>query len=101
MKTECKIKNLSPSSVLSAGALSVVFTGAEAAFINMNKPRSSDVWLNGGPINRDTFEKAVAVGQGLQKRNPYGSELHRKGYEIVRQATVRYFGEDKLGEYEL
>ena len=75
-------------------------TRAEAAFINMNKPRSSDVWLNGGPINRDTFEKAVAVGQGLQKRNPYGSELHRKGYEIIRHATVRYFGEDKLGEYE-
>ena len=65
-----------------------------------NKPRSSDVWLNGGPINKDTFQKAVTIGQNMQKLNPYGSTMHRKGFEIVRQANIRFFGVDNLGEYE-
>jgi hypothetical protein len=64
------------------------------------KPRSSDVWLNMGPINKDTFDKAVRIGQGLQRCNPFGSELHRKGFNIVREACIRFFGEDKLGEYD-
>lgn len=65
------------------------------------KPRSSDVVLNGGPINKDTFEKMVLVGQNLQKFNPFGSVTHRKGFEIVRQAYIRFFGTDNLGSYDL
>ncbi len=65
-----------------------------------SKPRNSDVWLNGGPINKDAFEKAVLIGQNMQKHNPHGSDIHRKGFEIVRQANIRFFGVDNLGEYE-
>jgi len=50
-------------------------------------------------IDQSTFDQLVLKGQELQKRNPFGSELHRKGYEIVRQAVIGFFGEDKLGEY--
>ncbi len=66
---------------------------------NENKPRSSDVWLNMGPINKDTFDKSILVGQSLQEHFPYGSTQHRKGFEIVRQSTIRFFGEDKVGDY--
>lgn len=62
--------------------------------------RSSDEWVIGGPISKPTFDKAVVVSQNLQKFNPYGSEQHRKGFEIVRKACIRFFGEDKLGVYE-
>ena len=50
-------------------------------------------------IDQATFDAQVLEGQELQKRNPFGSELHRKGYEIVRQACIQFFGQDKLGEY--
>ncbi len=62
--------------------------------------KSSDDWISGGSIRKRTFDKAVQVGQNLQRFNPYGSELHRKGFEIVRQACIRFFGQDKLGNYE-
>lgn len=62
--------------------------------------RASDDWVKAGPIGKRTFDKAVECGQRLQKFNPYGSELHRKGFEIVRQACIRFFGKDKLGAYE-
>jgi len=62
--------------------------------------RSSDEWIEGGPISKPTFDKAVIVGQNLQKFNPYGSDQHRKGFGIVRQACIRFFGQDKLGAYE-
>ncbi len=62
--------------------------------------RSSDEWISGkSPISKATFDKAVIIGQSLQKFHPFGSEEHRKGYDIVRQACIRFFGEDKLGEY--
>jgi len=68
--------------------------------MNSTIPRSSDVWLNGGPINRDTFDKAVRIGMEMQKRNPWGSVGHRKGFAIVREANIRFFGKDNLGDYE-
>lgn len=62
-------------------------------------PRASDEWLTSHKISRSTFDKAATIGQNLQKFNPFGSEQHRKGFNIVRQACIRYFGQDKLGEY--
>ena len=61
--------------------------------------KSSDQWVLGGPIDKDAFDKAVQIGQDMQKRNPFGSELHKKGYGIVRDANIRFFGKDNLGEY--
>ena len=63
-------------------------------------PRSSDVLLNNHIINEDTFNKMVLIGQNMQKKNPYGSKLHRKGFNIVREANMRFFGIDNLGNYE-
>jgi hypothetical protein len=51
-------------------------------------------------ISKETFDRAIQTGQNLQKSNQYGSEQHRKGFEIVREACIRFFGEDKLGEYD-
>ena len=67
---------------------------------NQSKPRSADVLLASNIINKDTFNKMVLIGQNLQKRNPYGSAIHRKGFNIVRQANIRFFGVDNLGDYE-
>ena len=63
-------------------------------------PRSSDVLLGSSIINQDTFNKMVQIGQNMQKGNPYGSDIHRKGFNIVRDANIRYFGVDNLGDYE-
>ena len=68
--------------------------------MNETPIRSSDEWLTQDKISKPTFDKAVIVGQNLQKFNPYGSDEHRKGFEIVRQACIRFFGADKLGSYE-
>jgi hypothetical protein len=51
-------------------------------------------------ISKEAFDRAIQTGQNLQKSNQYGSEQHRKGFEIVREACIRFFGEDKLGEYD-
>ena len=51
-------------------------------------------------LSKEDFDKEIATGQELQKRNPPGSELHRKGFEIVRKAVIDFTGQDKVGNYE-
>jgi hypothetical protein len=48
-------------------------------------------------ISKETFDSAIQTGQNLQKSNQYGSEQHRKGFEMY-EACIRFFGEDKLGD---
>jgi hypothetical protein len=50
-------------------------------------------------MTKDQFDKITAENQEIQKRNPYGSEPHRKAYEAIRKAVRDFQGHD-IGEYE-
>ena len=50
-------------------------------------------------MTKDQFAKLIAENQAIQKRNPYGSEPHRKAYEAIRKAVKDFHGQD-IGEYE-
>jgi hypothetical protein len=51
------------------------------------------------PRNQNEFERRVALAQEIQRRNPYGSRLHRAAYLAIRRAVLRYTGKE-IGEYE-
>jgi len=50
-------------------------------------------------MTEDQFDKIIAENQEIQKRNPFGSEPHRKAYEAIRKAVKDFQGND-IGEYE-
>lgn len=50
-------------------------------------------------MTKERFDRIVAENQEIQKRNPYGSEPHRKAYEAIRKAVRDFQGKD-IGEYE-
>jgi hypothetical protein len=47
---------------------------------------------------REKLERILAENQAIQKRNPSGSEAHRKAYETIREAVGKYLNID-IGEY--
>jgi hypothetical protein len=47
---------------------------------------------------QEQFDKILAENQAIQKRNPSGSEAHRKAYETIR-AAVRKFLNIEIGDY--
>ena len=49
-------------------------------------------------ITKEEFDKIIAANQEIQKRNPFGSEGHRKAYEAIRKAVKDLKGYD-IGEY--
>ena len=50
-------------------------------------------------IDKQRFDRIVAENQAIQKRNPFGSEPHRRAYAAIRRAVLDYQGND-IGEYE-
>ena len=52
----------------------------------------------GKPLAQAEFEELVAANQELQKRNPFGSEPHRKAHEAIRRAVKDFKGID-IGDY--
>jgi hypothetical protein len=50
-------------------------------------------------IDKRQFDRIIADSQGVQKRNPFGSEPHRRAYAAIRQAVLDHHGND-IGEYE-
>jgi hypothetical protein len=50
------------------------------------------------PMTKAEFDEIIAANQEVQKRNPFGSEPHRKAYEAIRKAVSEYHGKD-IGEY--
>ena len=50
-------------------------------------------------MNQEQFDAIVSENQEIQKRNPFGSEPHRKAYDAIRQAVLTFKGND-IGDYE-
>lgn len=50
-------------------------------------------------IYKQQFDRIIAESQAVQKRNPFGSEPHRRAHDAIRQAVLDFHGTD-IGEYE-
>ena len=50
-------------------------------------------------LTKEQFDKIINENQGIQKRNPFGSEAHRRAYEAIKKAVKDFQGHD-IGEYE-
>lgn len=49
-------------------------------------------------LTKEQFDAIIAANQEIQKRNPFGSDAHRKAYEAIRQAVKDFQGKD-IGDY--
>ena len=49
-------------------------------------------------LTKEQFDATIAANQEIQKRNPFGSEAHRKAYEAIRKAVKDFKGHD-IGDY--
>ena len=50
---------------------------------------------------RDFFQiPEVVSAQDIQKRNPYGSEPHRRAFETIKKLAAQFGADAFVGDYE-
>jgi hypothetical protein len=73
---------------------SIVKRFADAGYVEAE----TDDFNPAKPLTQEQFDGIIAANQEIQKRNPFGSEAHRKAYEAIRKAVKDFKGHD-IGEY--